>query len=110
MFRISEEEEEQFDEDHEDLIREKMAPLIDRIIPFETTDENRFNDNNSKITTEEIRKRICECITLFCNKILRGNSVDLLKKFERRFEEMRVRMLETLKSVGIAREMRRLGI
>ena len=58
--QISEEEEEQFDKNHEDLIRERMAPLIDRIIPFETTDENHFNGINSKITIEEIQKIIKE--------------------------------------------------
>ena len=64
VFCISEEEEEQFDEDHEDLIRDRMAPLIDRIIPFETTDENRFNGTNSKITTEKILKMINEKVNI----------------------------------------------
>ena len=54
VFQISEEEEELFDDQHENNIKERMIPLLNRIIPLEITEEGRFNEENSKITMEEL--------------------------------------------------------
>ena len=58
VFKITEEDEENFDEQHELTIKDRMIPLIHRTYPFEITDVERFNEHNLKFTIEELQEAI----------------------------------------------------
>ena len=47
-------EKENFNENHENYIKKRMIPLVHRTVPYEITDETRFNNLNPKLTIEEL--------------------------------------------------------
>lgn len=55
VYSITDEENEDFDEVHEEGIRERMGPIIDRTRPYHTVDSGRFSNDGygSRITMEE---------------------------------------------------------
>ena len=60
VFRISEDDDELFDHDHENMVRDWLVPRVDRIVPFDVIDNDRFNDLNPKVTYEELMSAIKE--------------------------------------------------
>ena len=58
IFQISEEEEEDFDDQHDALIKTRMIPLIHRTTPYAVIDNNRFTPLEPAFGMEELTSAI----------------------------------------------------
>ena len=51
---VSEEENQFFDEDHENEIKDRLVPMINGTVPIDYIDLTRFDNDNPKITKDEL--------------------------------------------------------